>query len=67
MSVKIISQEKDPVGDMFWVFAIHYQILLRFPSRQTWQCPELSWQIKSVVSLGESETRRLFVRYLSQP
>ncbi|MYH82163.1 hypothetical protein F4009_18505 [Candidatus Poribacteria bacterium] len=28
MSVKIISQEKDPVADMFWVFAIHYQILL---------------------------------------
>ena len=28
MSGKIISREKDPVADMFWVFAIHYQILL---------------------------------------
>ena len=32
MSVKTISQEKDPVSDMFWVFAIHYQILLMLKS-----------------------------------
>ena len=32
MSGKIISQEKDPVADMFWVFAIHYQILLMLKS-----------------------------------
>ena len=32
MSAKIISQERDPVEDIFWVFAIHYQILLMLKS-----------------------------------
>ena len=32
MSAKIISREREPVEDMFWVFAIHYQILLMLKS-----------------------------------
>ena len=32
MSVKITSSEKDPVESLFWVFAIHYQVLLMLKS-----------------------------------
>ena len=32
MSGKIISREKDSVADMFWEFAIYYQILLMLKS-----------------------------------
>ena len=49
MSVKIISQEKDPVADMFWVFAIHYQILLMLKSDVGINVDDLNAGVKTVV------------------
>jgi len=49
MSVKIISQEKDPVGDMFWVFAIHYQILLMLESDVGINVDDLKAGVKTAV------------------
>ena len=49
MSGKIISQEKDPVADMFWVFAIHYQILLMLKSDVGINVDDLNAGVKTAV------------------
>ena len=49
MSGKIISQEKDPVADMFWVFAIHYQILLMLKSDVGINVDDLDAGVKTAV------------------
>ena len=49
MSVKIISREKDPVADMFWVFAVHYQILLMLKSDVGINVDDLKAGVKTAV------------------
>ena len=49
MSVKAISREKDPVEDMFWVFAIHYQILLVLKSDVSINVDDLNAGVKTAV------------------
>ncbi len=49
MSGKIISREKDPVEDMFWVFAIHYQILLMLKSDIDINVDDLNAGVKTTV------------------
>ena len=49
MSAKIISRERDPVEDMFWVFAIHYQILLVLKSDAGISVDDLNAGIKTAV------------------
>ncbi|MCG9130072.1 hypothetical protein J5I95_00170 [Candidatus Poribacteria bacterium] len=49
MSVKTISRERDPVEDMFWVFAIHYQILLMLKSDVGINVDDLNAGIKTGV------------------
>ncbi len=49
MSLKIISQEKDPIEDMFWVFAIHCQILLMLKSDIGINVDHLNVSVKTAV------------------
>ena len=49
MSEKIISREKDAVADMFWVFAIHYQILLMLKSDVGINVDDLNASVKTAV------------------
>ena len=49
MSAKIISPEKDPVADMFWVFALHYQILLMLKSDVGITVDDLNAGVKTAV------------------
>ena len=49
MSAKIISRERDPVEDMFWVLAIHYQILLVLKSDAGISVDDLNTGIKTTV------------------
>ena len=49
MSVKTISREREPVEDMFWVFAIHYQILLVLKSDVNINADDLNAGVKTAV------------------
>ena len=49
MSGKIISRERDPVEDMFWMLAIHYQILLVLKSDAGISVDDLNAGIKTTV------------------